>query len=108
MMAYRCNPDDPLDETRERGVGVGMPIALHERIDELCNLMREAGYAKPSKKKMLSALVLGSPTDAEELDALVRAYDRARVKHALVAATPKGNVVEFPTRSSGPRPKGSR
>ena len=106
-MSIKCNKNDFLDGTRERGVGVGMPIPLHERIDELCDVMRKAGYARPSKKKMLSALVLGSPTGAAQLDALVRTYDAARVKDAVVVAKAKGNVIEFPTRSSGPRPKGS-
>jgi hypothetical protein len=96
-----------LDEAKERGVGVNMPVPLHERIEQLCELVYEAGFARPTKRKMLAALVLGSPTEAKELDRLLRLYDQARVGDALVTAAPQGNLVDFPRRVSGPRPKRS-
>jgi hypothetical protein len=97
--------NERLDESKQRGVGVDMAVPLHERIDQLCDLVYAAGHARPSKRKMLAALVLGSPTDANELDVLLRAYDRARVADALVTSTQQGNVVDLPQRRSGPRPK---
>jgi hypothetical protein len=63
-----------------------------------------AGFERPAKVKMTSALLLAAPTDAEHLDDLLRAYDRACVRDALVGApSTDGTVVEFPTRRSGPR-----
>lgn len=94
-----------LDEAKERGVGVLMPVPLHERIDQLCELVYEAGFARPTKRKMLAALVLGAAVEADELDRLLRQYDKACVGDALVTATPEGTLVEFPRRASGPRPK---
>lgn len=107
-MSPKFGVDERLDEVRQRGVGVEMPVPLHERVEQLCELTYEAGYARPSKRKILAALVLGAPTDAEELDRLVRAYDRARVRDALVSVKPEGSVVDFPRRRSGPRQKPSR
>lgn len=107
-MSPRFEVDERLDEVRQRGVGVEMPVPLHERVEQLCELMYEAGCARPSKRKMLAALVLGAPANAEELDRLVRAYDRARVRDALVSVEPEGSIVAFPRRRSGPRPKSSR
>ncbi len=92
----------------QRSVGVDMSVPLHERLEELCELVHDGGYAWPSKKKMLAALVLGSTTSAEELDKLLRAYDRGRVGDALVTSKPEGSVVEFPHRRSGPRRRPSR
>lgn len=94
-----------LDEAKERGVGVNMPVPLHERIDQLCELVYQAGLARPTKRKMLAALVLGCATEVDELDQLLRQYDQAHVRDALVTATPEGSVVDFPRRASGPRPK---
>jgi hypothetical protein len=94
-----------LEEVQARTLGVDMPIPLHERIDQLCDAVYSAGHARPSKKKMLAALVLASPIDGQELDAMVRAYDGAHVRDALAIDGPAGDVVEFPNRRSGPRPK---
>jgi hypothetical protein len=57
---------------------------------------------------MLAAVVLGSPRNASDLDRLLRDYDRARIGDALVTASPEGDLVEFPHRRSGPRPKPAR
>ncbi len=107
-MPTKFDVEERLHETRQRCVGVDMPIPLHERIEQLCELVHDAGYARPSKKKMLSALVLGSSTNTDELDKLLRAYDRAQVGDALVTSKPEGNLVEFPHRRSGPRPQAFR
>lgn len=104
-MSPQFDITERLDEAKERGVGVNMPVPLHERIDQLCELVYQAGFARPTKRKMLAAVVLGCASDAGELDRLLRQYDQARVGDALVTASPKGTVVEFPRRASGPRPK---
>jgi hypothetical protein len=104
-MSPQFDIDERLDEAKERGVGVNMPVPLHERIEDLCDLVYQAGCARPTKRKMLAALVLGYSSEANELQRLLGDYDRARVADALVAATPEGSVVSFPRRVSGPRPK---
>jgi hypothetical protein len=107
-MSPKFDLEERLAEAKQRGVGVDMAVPLHERIEQLCELVYAAGSARPSKGKMFAALVLGSPTAPDELDGLLRAYDGARVRDALVTSKPDATVVEFPHRRSGPRPKSSR
>ena len=104
-MSPQFDIDERLDEAKGRGLGVEMPVPLHERIDQLCELVYEAGGDRPSKRKMVAALVLGAPVGVEALGELLRAYERARVADALVTAQPDGNIVAFPRRVSGPRPR---
>jgi hypothetical protein len=96
--------DERLKEARDRGLGADIPVPLHERVEGLCNLVYKAGYDRPTKGKMVAALLLGATDDPEELDELLRAYDRARVREAIVGEQEiEGNVVTFPQRSRGPR-----
>lgn len=107
-MSPKFELEERLEEAKQRGVGVDMAVPLHERIEELCDRVYEAGYARPSKRKMLAALVLASPTDPTQLDALLRDYDRARVRDSLLGSPAEGTVVDLPNRRSGPRPKRAR
>jgi|tagenome__1003787_1003787.scaffolds.fasta_scaffold20684483_2 hypothetical protein len=102
-MSQKFDLNERLNEARERSVGVQMPVPLHERVDQLCDLLHDTGHRRPSKREMLSALVLAAPTDADELEAMLRAYHGAYVRDALVAESATGDVVEFPRRRSGPR-----
>jgi hypothetical protein len=97
------NLSERLDESRERGVGVNMPDALHERIEQLCEAMRAAGHRRPSKREMLSAIVLTSPVETDKLAAAVDEFHRVCVRDALVECSEPGDVVEFPHRGPGPR-----
>jgi hypothetical protein len=99
--------EERLKETKDRGLGADIPIPLHERVEGLCNLVYQAGYDRPTKGKMIAALLLGATDDPEELDELLRTYDRARVRDTIVGEQEiEGNVVTFPQRNRGPRPSG--
>jgi hypothetical protein len=96
--------DERLSESKDRGLGVDIPVPLHERVEALCELVYDAGYDRPSKRKMVAALLLAATDDPRELDELLRAYDRGRVKDSLVGEPEiEGNVVSFPQRGRGPR-----
>lgn len=86
-------------------LGQRVPEPLHQRIEELCDLVYEAGEPqRPTKQQMVAALLLGAPTKADELVELIRRYGRATVADALVVAEARvGTVVELPKRKSGPR-----
>ena len=99
--------NERLSESAARSLGAEVVVPLHERVDQLCDLVYAAGHARPPKRKMLSALILNAPEDAAELTAMLDAYDRATTAEALVGSTTPGDVVEFPKRRPGPRP-GSR
>jgi hypothetical protein len=108
-MSARFDPGERLKEAKSRGLGQEIPIPLHERVEALCDCVYDAGFERPAKVKMIAALLLGATTDSTELDRLLREYDRACVRDALVdASLAEGNVVEFPTRRSGPRPRSAR
>jgi hypothetical protein len=101
--------NERLIESRRRGIGAELAVPLHERVDMLCDLVCDAGFERPSKGKMISAIILGAPEDAGELDRLLRAYDRAVVRDAIVGTdTIEGTVVSLPKRVSGPRPRRGR
>jgi hypothetical protein len=93
-----------LIEADPRPLGQRIPNPLHERVDELCDVVYRAGHARPTKVRMLAAVLLAAPTDPATLDALLRAFDRATVGDALVApGRADGNVIRLPERKSGPR-----
>lgn len=95
-----------LKEANIRTLGQSVPVPLHERVEALCDLVYASGRERPSKVKMLSALMLDAPADADELDRRLRAFDAASVGDALLGSHEvEDNVVKFPKRTSGPRPR---
>jgi len=93
-----------LIEADPKPLGQRIPNPLHERVDELCDAVYGAGHARPTKVRMLAALLLAAPEDPAILDELLRAYDRATVGNALVASDrADGTVIQFPERKSGPQ-----
>jgi hypothetical protein len=97
-------PNQRLTEADPKPLGQRIPNPLHERVDELCDVVYRAGGARPTKVRMLAALILAAPTDPSTLDDLLRTFDGATVRDALVAPQrSSGNVIQFPERKSGPR-----
>jgi hypothetical protein len=98
------DPNQRLIEADPKALGQRIPNPLHERIEELCDVVYRAGNVRPTKVRMLAALLLAAPTDAATLDDLLRSYDAATVADAPVAPDRAGgNVIQFPERKSGPR-----
>lgn len=105
-MSPDFNPQQRLIEVRHKSLGQQVPEPLHERVEQLCDLVYEAGEAqRPSKMQMVAALLFGSPIEADELIDLLRRYGRATVADALVESTAPADasVIELPARKSGPR-----
>jgi hypothetical protein len=105
-MTHRFDPEVRLCEADPKTLGQRLPKPLHERIEELCELLYAAGKARPTKVKMLSALILGAPIDVDTLDQMLRTYDAAKVYDCPITKPSKGSEVVYPDRTSGPR--GSR
>jgi hypothetical protein len=85
-------------------MGQRVPNPLHERIEELCDVVYAAKHGRPTKMRMLAALILGAPTDAAVLLRMLREYDGATVADCpAIPERAKGEVVEYPERKSGPR-----
>lgn len=103
-MCADFNLDQRLNRARDRGLGIDVPIPLHERVDALCEIVYDAGYERPTKSKMIAALLLAATDEPEQLDKLLRAYDRARVEDSIAGKQAvEGNIVTFPQRRRGPR-----
>jgi len=103
VVARRFDLNDRLDGAHARNLGAAIPEPLHMRIDELCELVYGARFARPSRKRLIAALLLAAPTDPVELQRLLTNYDAALVGDALVAQPSGGGIVEFPRPKPGPR-----
>jgi hypothetical protein len=99
------DPSDRLVEPNPVPLGQRVPEPIHERVEQLCDLVYEAGEPRrPTKQQMVAALLFGAPADAEELAELLRRYGRATVADALVhSEAAVGDVIQLPKRRSGPR-----
>jgi hypothetical protein len=102
------NRDQRLLEASSSGLGQRVPEPLHRRVDELCDLVYEAGHDRPTKAKMVAALLLAARADAEELVSVISAYERATVRDAMIDGGAGGSVINLPPRKSGPRSGGKR
>jgi hypothetical protein len=85
-----------------------VPEPLHARIDGLCDVVYEAGNDRPTKARMIAALLLAARPDAEELMSALSAYDRATVRDAVLDTGAGGSVISLPARKSGPHSGGKR
>jgi hypothetical protein len=108
-MTDRLRLDQRLVESDFKPLGQRVPEAIHRRVEHLCELAFQAGERRePSKMEMLAALLLGCPTDPQELRRLLRAYGDATVATALPWAVEEGaEVIDLPARRSGPRSRRS-
>ncbi len=102
-MTPRFDAELRLSEADPKTLGQRLPKPLHERIEELCDLLYAEGRARPSKVKMISALILSAPADVEALDQMVRAYDAAKVCDCPLIEPPEKSEVVYPDRKPGPR-----
>jgi hypothetical protein len=103
-LSPNLQPNDRLIEANHAPLGQRVPEPLHERVKQLCDLAYEAGVVpRPSKMQMIAALLLGAPSDADEVVELLRKYGQATVADALVKRTSPGSVIQLSERKSGPR-----
>jgi hypothetical protein len=106
----RFNPDDRLVEAAPKQLGQRIPEPLHRRLEELCDIVYDAGVPRrPTKAEIVAALVLGAPEDAARLQEMLATYGRARVQDAFVGETHgESSVIELKPRKPGPRRGGPR
>jgi hypothetical protein len=103
---FHFDPGARLQQVDDPVLGTTTPVPLHSRLDELADLVFEAGYDRPAKARLVAALLLDAPADPNKLAAILAKYSRARVRDAVIG-TPRlqrGRMV-FQTAKRGPRPK---
>lgn len=106
MADYRG--DERLQETRLAALGQRIPEPLHERVNQLCQLVYDGGHERPTKVKMIAALLLAAEPDARKLAEALAAYDRAYVRDVLLGEHKEAEIISLPTRRPGPHPAGGR
>ena len=82
-------------------MGVMVADVLHERLDQLCDAVYESRQPRPTKKRMLSAIILAAASDTDELTAMLAQFDACVVRDALLEQQ-TGDVVELRARRPGP------
>lgn len=103
-MSPRYKSQMRLHEADPKPLGQRVPKPLHERVEELCELLYAAGYSRPTKAKMVAALLLGAPTDPAVLSQLLHDYDAASVGACpLDPSKAESKTITYPERNSGPR-----
>lgn len=92
---------------RSGGAPLGYLIheALHQRITELADLAESESGRRPSKKEVLSALILDAPADGRKLNRKIETFHKASVSDAVISSRHTGNVISFEERKTG-RPAG--
>jgi hypothetical protein len=95
--------DQRLSEVPSSGLGQRIPEPLHARLERLCELVYEAGHERPTKMRMVAALLLAASTDPDQLATALADYDRATVGDALLEGERDRGVVSLPKRRPGPR-----
>jgi hypothetical protein len=102
------NRDQRLLEAASSGLGQRVPEPLHARVEGLCELVYGAGHDRPTKARMIAALMLAARPDVEELVSALAAYDRATVRDAVLDDASGGSVISLPRRKSGPHSRAKR
>ena len=98
----KLDPTERLDQASGPALGTRVHEVLHARVDDLADLVLEAGFRRPTKRELLSALILGAAPDPEELNRLVVEFQGATVADARLGEP--GNVIEIKDRKVG-RPR---
>lgn len=101
-MTRRTRADVPLSALEEHSVGLALSDPISRRLDTLTELVEVVGE-RTNRKEMIAALILAAVPDGGELAALLRRYRTARVRDALLDPAAAAELVEFPSRSPGPR-----
>jgi hypothetical protein len=100
----RLSLDHPLRDAPERSIGLSLPLAISQRLDRLVTLVYEDG-GRTSRKELVAALILATPTVPHRLSAAVRRYRRALVRDALPEKTGGRRVEIDVSARPGPRPR---
>jgi len=72
-----------LGSVRVQPVGLGLPPTVDQRLDQLLQLAYDGGHPT-SRQRIVGALIRHSPTTAEEISALVLAYEGTEANDALI------------------------
>jgi hypothetical protein len=84
--------------------GIDWPIPIDQRLDELCELADEAG-ADTTRKELVAALLLASPTTPMKLKSLIDKYRVAEARRAAIVESDEDRVLHIRERKPGRKSK---
>lgn len=100
------DPGELLCTSRDRQVGLRVPVAVSQRVDALLARARAAGE-RTDRKELITALLAETDLSGDQLGDLLRRYRRMTVAHALLDQSADGSVVRLARARPGPRPRAS-
>jgi hypothetical protein len=78
------------------------PVPVDQRLNELLDRLSGAGDGDTTRSRLLAALVVGAPSDPDELRDVLRAYGRLTAGKVVLQPT---GPIEPRTRRPGRRPR---
>ncbi|EIU07583.1 hypothetical protein MA5S0422_0058 [Mycobacteroides abscessus 5S-0422] len=89
--------------SRDKQVGLRLPLAVDQRIDALMSRATEAGE-RTNRKELIAALLATADMTGEELGNLLRRYRRSKVAEVLLDLDSSADVIPLVAHKPGPRP----
>src|SRR6266851_8355144 len=93
-MAEQIPSETPLPSCPERSVGLSLPVPINARLDQLVELAEQAGE-RTSRKEIVAACILGSPTNADKLIRLLSLYRRTPANGVYTSGPILVNALEL-------------
>ena len=90
-----------LRESRDKQVGLRMPLAVDQRLDALVARATAAGE-RTTRRELLAAILCGTDLDGRELGEALRRFRTMTVGEAILDVDIE-NVVELVSHTPGPR-----
>ncbi|UXA15215.1 hypothetical protein KXD97_07705 [Mycobacterium sp. SMC-8] len=99
-------PVDPYEaviRSRDKQVGLRLPLAVGQRIDALLARATEAGE-RTNRKELIAALLATAELSGEELGRMLRQYRTSKVGDVLLDRDDSGaGVIQLVSHKPGPR-----
>lgn len=93
---------DNLSRSRDRQVGLRLPMAVDEKLDRLRDAAQGAGE-RTDRKELVAALIAVCDLDGPALGEVLRRYRTMTVRDALPDAPASAKVVRLAEHKPGPR-----
>ncbi|MBN7560202.1 hypothetical protein [Mycobacteroides abscessus] len=93
--------------SRDKQVGLRIPLAVDQRIDALMSRAIGAGE-RTNRKELIGALLATFEMSGEELGELLRRYRRAKVYEVLLDVDSSAEVIALVAHKPGPRTRTGR
>ena len=95
-------PGERLIDSRDRQVGLRLPLAVDQRIDALIRRATDAGE-RTNRRELIAAILADSDLTGEQLGTLLRSFRTAKVRDVLLDVDAASDVLHLVSHKPGPR-----